>query len=317
MRIVALLVLSILLFTSCGAPPAKIFFLNSYHEGYGSSDDITEGIQETLSDAGVNLDIFYMDTKRQNAPEYLQHIAEQALQRINKVKPDVIIASDDNAVKYVIAPHFKQGDIPVIFCGVNWSCEQYGLPTENVTGMLEVLPLDSALITLKTIYPQARNLTILSEYSTSELNNKEILDPLYRDYGFEPTYALVKTFSEWKQAYTRANREADLIFFVTNGAIQNWDAEEAKALIQETIATPIFTADDFMMDYAVFGFTKVAKEQGIWAAQTALDILAGTSPGDIPVTKNQQARTYLNDTLAKRLDAEIPSELQGKFTPIK
>ena len=316
-KVSMLLTIGIVLVLGCSNQQSLVFYINSYHEGYGSSDDITEGIQETLTEAGVNLEIFYMDTKRQNSPEYLEEITAQALQRINELKPAVIIASDDNAVKYVVAPHFKEGDIPVVFCGVNWSCDQYGLPTANVTGMLEVLPLDTAFITLKAMYPDAQNLTILSEHSQSEQKNKEILDPLYKSYAFEPTYALVGNYSDWKTAYTRANQEADLIFFVTNGAIKNWNEADAMAHIQQTIKTPIFTADDFVMDYAVFGFTKVAKEQGVWASQAALTILAGTSPADIPVTKNQQAETYLNETLAEQLGVKIPNEFRGEFSRIK
>ncbi len=317
MKLITFLFVIFLLILSCSAPPPKVFFLNSYHQGYGSSDDITEGIQEILSAAGVQFDIFYMDSKRQNSSEYLEDIALKARAAIEAAKPDVIIASDDNAVKYVIAPFFKDGPVPVVFCGVNWSCEQYGLPTENVTGMLEVLPIDAALITLKKLYPNASTLTILSENTTSEYNNKRILDPLYKQYGFDPTYRLVDNYSDWKKAFKKANDTSDLIFVVTNGAIRYWNPDDAVPFVAETIKKPVFTADDFMMDYAVFGFTKVAKEQGLWAAEKAIDIINGASPQDIKVTKNQQSRTYLNSTLAKKIKLNIPASLHLEFEQYK
>jgi ABC-type uncharacterized transport system substrate-binding protein len=64
---------------------------------------------------------------------------------------------------------------------------------------------------------------------------------------------------------------------------------------------PVLTCDDFMMPYAVFGLTKVAREQGEWAARTALAILAGKAPQEIAVTQNQQTQAWLNRTLAARI----------------
>jgi len=307
-----LLSISIVFITTCGNHQPRVFYINSYHQGYGSSDAVMSGIKETLHDKAT-LTTFFMDTKRHTDTAFIQDKAQQAMDSIRSFRPDVIIASDDNAVKYVIAPNFKNGPIPVVFCGVNWTCEQYGLPTDHVTGMLEVLPLEKALTELKHIYPEADELAVLSENTTSERKNKSLLDSLYKDFGFEPSYHLVDTFEQWKEAFRSANKNNDLIFFVTNGAIRGWDKEEALSFINETISKPVFTADGFMMPYAVFGFTKVAKEQGVWAAKTALKIAGGTSPGDISVTKNKKAQLFLNKKLAQKIDFD-PAQSSLNFT---
>ena len=49
-----------------------------------------------------------------------------------------MIASDDNAQKYLVVPYLKGTQVPVIFNGVNWDASAYGFPTSNVTGMIEV-----------------------------------------------------------------------------------------------------------------------------------------------------------------------------------
>jgi ABC-type uncharacterized transport system substrate-binding protein len=292
---------------SCGSKVPKIFYINSYHVGFASNDEIMAGIKETLADKNVELEIFIMDTKRNPDENFIQKKAEEALQRIKDFKPDVIIASDDNAVKYAIAPHFKNGPIPVLFCGVNWSCEQYGLPTKNVTGMLEILPVEEIISTLQNYYRRAKTITVLSENTTSERKNKDTLDPLYRKLGLVPSYSLVNTFAEYKTAFVKANTNADLVFFLTNGAIKDWDDEEAKIFIQQNISKPVFTVEDFIMPFAVIGFTKVAWEQGHWAAQKALDILSGTDIRDIPLTQNKQTAKYINMDLLSRIDFQ-PNE---------
>jgi ABC-type uncharacterized transport system substrate-binding protein len=287
--------------------PAKVFYLNSYHVGYGSSDDVMAGIVDMLSGDRVQLTTFFLDTKRH--PELAADKATQALKAIEQVQPDILIASDDDAVKYVVAEHFKEGPIPCVFCGVNWTCDRYGLPTPSVTGMLEVLPVQETIEVLRQYYPNVRRLTVLSENTNSEQKNREALLPVFAALGLSTEYVVVHTYGEWKEQFLKANAQSDIIFLPTNGAIQGWDEADARAFVREQIRVPVFTCDDFMMAYAVFGLTKVAREQGEWAAQMALEILGGKSPAQIPVTRNRQTAAYLNGALARKIGFEPEPEL--------
>lgn len=299
-----LLLLIVFLTGACrqqAAEPKRVFYLNSYHAGYGSSDDVMQGIKKTLDGQPVELEVFFMDTKRKPAEAAIQLKAREALARIGEFNPAVIIPSDDDAVKYVIEPYLKEGPVPGVFCRVNRTAEQYGLPAYNVTGMLEVLPLRASLQILRQYYPDMQKVFVLLENSTSEIKNKDFLDSLYRNEGLTPEYALVSDFGEWKEQFSRANREADVIYLPTNGAIKGWDQAETQAFVAEYIRKPMFTTDDFMMPYAVFGRTKVAVEQGEWAARTALEILKGTSPAAIPITRNHQSKVWVNPELAQAI----------------
>lgn len=286
----------------------RVFYLNSYHTGYPPSDEVQRGIEEALA-VGTQLRIHHLDAKRQPTDDSLKRNAAAALAAIREFKPDLLIASDDDAVKYVVAPHFKAGPLPVVFCGVNWSCEQYGLPTAYATGMLETVPVEEALRVLQRHYPAARKLTVLSEDSTSERSNREQLDPLFRSLDFDPTYVLVSDFGAWKESFARAQSEADLVYLPTNGSIRGWDRAGAEAWVREHLRKPVFTCDDFMMPYAVLGVTKVAREQGEWAAQTALAILSGAKPAAIPVVRNRQSRAYLNPGLARQIGFQPDADL--------
>lgn len=270
-----------------GPPPAaaaqhRVFYLNSYHAGYGSSDDVEAGIRATLAGQPVQLDVFYLDAKRA-APR-----VEEALAAIHAARPSLIIASDDDALRFVIEPHFAGGPIPVVFCGVNWTSSQYKLSREWVTGMHETVP---NLEALKQAAPRARRLATVSEDSTSERSNTRILDPRYRAAGLEPSYYLVKDFAAWKSAFARANETADAVYIPTNGAIAGWNHEEAIEWARLHTRKPVVACDDFMAPYATFALVKVAREQGEWAAQTALDILLrGKRPSEIPLAENTQTR---------------------------
>lgn len=307
-----------LLFTGAAlaAPLPRVFYLNSYHAGYGSSDQVMLGIQEVLT-SKAELKVHFLDSKRRSSTEAIQANAVAALAAIRQFQPQVLIASDDDAVKFVVVPHFKHSPMPVVFCGVNWSCAQYGLPTTNVTGMIEVVPIEAAIRTMARHYPELKKLVVLSEDSTSERSNRELLDPLYRRLELEPSYALVKDFAAWKSAFVRANADADLIYLPTNGAINDWDHDAAIAWVRKHIRKPVITCDDFMMPYGVLGVTKVAREQGDWAAQAALAILGGTSPAAIPLATNTQTRAFLNETLARRIQFNPMPALRAQCQIVK
>ncbi len=116
----------------------KILFINSYHEGYEWSDGVEKGAHNVLDGTGIDLKFVRMDTKRNPDAAFGKKAGEQVKTEIESFKPDVIIAADDNAQKYVIVPYYKGGSLPVVFAAVNWDASAYGYPTSNVTGMLEV-----------------------------------------------------------------------------------------------------------------------------------------------------------------------------------
>ncbi|MBM3853739.1 MAG: TRAP transporter large permease subunit [Verrucomicrobia bacterium] len=295
------------------AAQPRVFYLNSYHAGYAPSDEVQQAITQKLA-GKAQLQTHHLDGKRQPSEAALRQNAAVALTAIRGFKPDLLIVSDDDAVKHVVVPHFRNGPLPVVFCGVNWDCAQYGLPTPHVTGLLEVVPVEEALRTLQRHFPAAKKLVVLSEDSTSERSNRTLLDPLYRRLGFEPAYALVADFAAWKAAFARTQAEADLVYLPTNGAIRGWDRAGAEAWVRNHLRKPVFTCDDFMLPYAVLGVTKVAREQGEWAAATALAILGGAKPADFPVGANRQSRVYLNADHAHRIGFQPDRDLAVRIS---
>ncbi len=297
--ILILTTFSINVMISCQSIRNRVVYVNSYHSGYKPSDEIMRGIRETLTSDKFDLQILFIDSKRQTSLERLSEKIDSARNFILDFKPDVLIVSDDYAVKYLVNPFFNQFDIPIVFCGVNWSAEQYNLSPSHITGMIEVLPLHEAIRFIKGFYPTTEKLAVLSEKSLSELNNTKLLDTLYKNLGMKPEYFLADNFEDWKKMFVMANDQADIIYLPTNGAIKDWDESMAIKFVKENIRKPVFTCDDFMMDYCVFGFTKIPIEQGIFAAETAKNILHGTSPAKIPIKRNKQTETWYNKKLAQ------------------
>ncbi len=295
-------ILSSVIALSCNhADNPRIFYINSYHHGYPPSDEAMRAIREGFPADKYELHIRFMDAKRKPSPEWLSQAADSFSIEIAELKPDAVILSDDDAVKYLREGIAQNPEIPFVFSGVNWSADQYNLPRRNVTGMLEVLPLRQAIQEIKNAYPEIRRIAILSENSLSEQNNTRLLDTLYSNMGLEPEYHLVDDFETWKERFVSLQTTADLIYLPTNGAISGWDNNQAQSWVEANIKKPLFTCDDFMMPFAVFGLTKIPYEQGEWATSAVKRILAGTLPGDIPFTPNSQSKNWLNRRLAEKI----------------
>lgn len=310
-KLILVLLMVVLLMPGCGRENKKdkVLFINSYYPGFHSTDEYLKGIQNAFENNNIELRTFNMDTKRNPQVEFIEAKAREVMEEIQSFNPDLIIASDDNAARYVVQPHLRNGPTPVLFCGVNWTCWQYDLPTPHVRGILEVLPVRDVIEELKKYYPQATKLTVLSELSTTELKNKEILDPLYKELGLTPSYALVNKFEDWKKEFLIANESADLIFTFTHGAIHDWQEDEAAEFVMQHIKKPIFTVEEHMMPYCVLGFSKVAREQGDWIGERALEVLEGKPIDTVEMTKNKLTRNFLNRPLADKIGFNPSKEL--------
>jgi ABC-type uncharacterized transport system substrate-binding protein len=293
------------------AAPRRIFHLDSYHAGYPVSDDTAAGIKSVLAGKPVQLETFYLDTKRKAGEAEVRESVARARAAIDRFKPHVLIASDDAAVKYVVVPFFKEGPLPVVYCGVNWSAQAYGLPNANVTGMVEVYPILEALDLVRKYYPRARKLGVLSEDSLSEQSNKTLLEPKYRALGFEVTSVLVPDFASWKRELARLQDEVDVVYVATQAAVRDWNDAAARAFVRATLRKPALATDEFMMPYAVLGLVKTQVEQGEFAARAALEILGGKKPSEIPEARNRRRKAYLNPVLAAQIGFVPGPEFEG------
>ena len=290
----------------------KIVYVNSYHRGHPPSDEITAGLIENLPADSFEIIPYFMDTKRNSTQDYIEKRASELLDSINELEPDLLVVSDDNALKYLVEPNFQDNDMPVVFCGVNWSAMQYNLSEINITGILELLPVAELLVTMKSYYPSMQKLLVLNENTTTSRKTAQLLDTLFNRIGISATHELVDDFDSWKAVFKEANQSYDIIYLQTNAAIKNWDHAEALRFIDQQIKVPLVTCEDFMMPYSVFGMTQVSREQGTWAAETVKRILQGTPPADIPVSRNRMQTIWLNAALAEKVGFRPDSSLKSR-----
>ncbi len=306
----------------------KVLFVDSYHKGYPWSEGIIDGVLNTLHvtqtadgrlddrRSDVELRIVRMDTKRNTSEDFKLRAGQRVKAVIDSWKPDVVICADDNASKYVIVPYYRDTDTPFIFCGVNWDASAYGFPCDNVTGMVEVSLIPSLLETMQK-YARGPRVGLLGARNKSNMKEAEAYVSKFKLDLAEIVF--VDNFDEWRTAYLDLQTKLDMLIvappsFLMDSAAAAAGEAEARQFVLDNTKIQTGSVEDWIAPYSLVCFAKKASEQGEWAAQTAMKILAGTSPRDIPVVTNHDASVYLNMALAKRLGIRFPIDLVEQAT---
>lgn len=288
----------------------RCLYVSSYHQGYAWSDAVQEGLTSTLS-GHCEYRQFDMDTKRKKSTEDKINAANEAKALIESWKPDVVITSDDNAARYLIQAHYKDSNLPFVFCGVNWTVNEYGFPYKNVTGIIEVAPIQPMLEKARSITGKYNRFLYLGAKTTTEEKNARRFVQAAETMGIDIEVKLVLTADDWLKAFQLTDGY-DFIAMGSNAGIENWDKNTMTEKSQRHATILSVTNHQWMMPYTAYGMTKIPQEHGEWAAEAAIVILQGTSPSDIPIVSNRKWDEWINEAQWQQLGIPIPDEIQFK-----
>ena len=303
------LLLIILFFplTLFSASSKKCIYINSYHDGFVWSDTIAKNLKNELIDS-CEIIQFNMDTKRNKSIDYIQKKALEAKLLIDTEKPDIVITSDDNAAKYLIKPYYKDSHIPFVFNGVNWSAKEYGFPYSNVTGMIEVTPINELFKVAVYITSGKKGIFIGDDTITDKKDLKQFLK-FAKKRNISLDSALLNTFEEWQQKYKEAQTKYDFIVLGHNSAIKNWDDKQAKEFLLQNTKKLVLTTYSWMVPFSTIGLTIRPEEQGTWAGNTAKAILNGYPIENIAITTNHIWNKSINMSLVNVSTVKIPKDI--------
>ncbi|MET0093280.1 MAG: hypothetical protein ABW120_07090, partial [Sedimenticola sp.] len=304
------LILPLVSVSALSATEPRCLYVSSYHQGYAWSDGVEKGVRSVL-EGQCDYRQFDMDTKRNKTPAYKENVGRQVRDLVREWKPDVVITSDDNAAKYVIQAHFKDASLPFVFCGVNWTAKEYGFPYSNVTGIIEVAPLRPMLRQAASLSGKVRGGYYLGADTFTEIKNQNRMAEASEELGIPFDGSLVSSMQEWMDAY-KAAQAYDFVILGSFSGIDDWNKETARQFTLANTKRLSVTNHGWMMPFTLLGYTKVPEEHGEWAAKSALAILDGMSPMDIPIVSNRRWDLWLNTALLESSGLNIPRKLLRK-----
>lgn len=285
-------------------------YISSYHTGYDWSDGIESSLRKVLG-GHCSIIQFDMDTKRNRGESFIRQKAREAKELIENSEPDVVITSDDNAAKFVIQKYFKDSAIPFVFCGVNWTAKEYGFPYKNVTGIIEVTPVED-IFELAVRISKGKRGVFIGDNTLSEHKDFAHFVKYAEKNKIELEKALVSTIDEWKEQYLKAQETRDFIILGHNSAIKGWDEEGVKKFQADKSTKLVLTTYQWMVPFSMIGLVIKPEEQGRWAGEAAVGILQGFPIEKISIIANRRWSSWMNPTLLGHADISLPEEFVEK-----
>jgi hypothetical protein len=284
----------------------KVLIVHSYHPEVSGVIEKNAGIERVLSGSGIGYEYFYMDTKRNRDEAFIQNAALKAKTAIERKRPDVVIVFDDNALKYLIMPYFRDAELPVVFAGIDWDATIYGLPYANTTGMVSVALVPQMLGYLRNFADGERIAWLGYNTLTAEKEAAAYLNILKIDMSVHRA----TNPDEWQQKFLELQTESDmLILSETVTAMPDWNNANVARFVTENIRIPTGCVNSAAMAFSILGLVKDLSEQGEWVADKALEIVDGKLPSDIPLTNNKVGQIMINLDLAEQLDIVFDASL--------
>jgi ABC-type uncharacterized transport system substrate-binding protein len=191
----------------------RILHIMSYHSPWEWTDEQLRGFKGPLKDLDVEYQVFQMDTKRKSSPEWKEKVAQEGRQLIDTWKPDLLYTNDDLA-QDLIARHYVNTDLPIVFSGVNADPKVYGFAgSKNVAGVREEEHFVQTVQLLKELVPGVRRVAvILDNDPTWEGVVRRMKEQSAQLPGVEfVSWDVISTFEEYKRKVADYHGRVDAI----------------------------------------------------------------------------------------------------------
>ena len=316
-KLLMFMMASTILFATSSMAASPVISVNQFVE-HPALDAVLKGLQDYLSENGVNAEF-----KVHNAQANMGTATQIGQQMIGE-KSDLLVAiATPSAQATVQALSKAPADLkrPVLFTAVTdpvaaGLVEAIDKPSEFVTGVSDLLPVEKHLEMITTYKPDIKKLAIL--YNAGEANSKAIVasvKELSSKFGFTVVEATApKTADVYAAAKSLVGR-CDAVFIPTDNTIVA--ALESVIKVGTQNKMPIFAADVASVErgaVAAMGFDYY--KHGYQTGAMAKKILDGATPESLPVEFQQELQLQINLKAAEAMGAPAPEQLVKQATKI-
>lgn len=300
----------------------SILVIESYHAEHEWDRSYIAGLQESLG-RGYQLHSFQMDTKRLPPHTHAMR-AEAAWDTYKKMRPDLVVLGDDNALR-LLGPRFAHTATPVVYLGINRNPRDYGVVNaDNITGVLERPLLKRSVLLLNEIIDVKRVLVLFDTSTTSKAVKSEYFynQTSMKIRNVEVDVVCLSSFEQWQKIVSNAKQKGydalvvGLYHTLVDSLGQYVDADRVVKWTSANTSIPPFGFWDFSVGKhkTIGGYVLYGKEQGLLAGQLARKILEGQLAAPLPpqtglsgqflFSRSQLEKWHITHSLTQRVDAE-------------
>jgi len=268
-------------------------------------NQIYEGVLDYLEEKNVDFEF-----EHQSA----QGAFQNAIAIANKFKNDVdIIVAIATPSAQAAATEIK--DKPVVFSAVTDPISaglipKFGKNPGNVVGISDMLPVETHVNLMRSLFPNAINLAIL--YNPGEANSVFLAEQT-KKFGSQVGFNVIEiTGTNANELVTSLNANANRIdvgYLYTDNLVAS--SAEILGQVFEKLNIPVVAGDiDIARNTSVLGFGFDYYQVGIETGKIVYDLINGKKPSEIDsrVLSADSLIFYINLDRAKNLNVTIPQQ---------
>ena len=291
----------------------NVLIINSYHEGFTWTRELTKGIIETLNDSGNNISIQveYMDWKNNPTKENLEYLYDYYEFKYQNKSLDIIITTDDIALEFALE-HRKEifHNAPIVFAGVNQSgMEDIVCGYTKITGVIEVIDPNPTLELALTINPELKNVYLIFDNSESGLSTGNIainhIKSRYKELNIIPCNHM--TYEELINTVQGLEEDSMVLITTYYSDVNNqrFEMDFVNRDVSENSRVPTYQIYDFGLNNGILGGVMISgRLQGELAGGLALQILQGAEIDNIPIITKLITRTVIDYEQLERFEID-------------
>lgn len=272
----------------------NVLVLHSYNEGFSWTNSISKGVNSTLNESSNNLNIIfdYMDLKEKSDSDYIHSFYKLQKSKYPHIKFDVIIASDNGAMEYLL----KYGEelfpkVPIVFCGINDIKDNSTINNELHKIILEDIEIEEMIENIGRILPEVNTINICgsdSDFGKNSFEDTIKICEKFNEYNFN-FYKNI-TIENLKLKIEGSKKNTAFIFHTNPFLDKDGHYRYINNIKDDTFKNspvPLFSFWDFDLGYGTLG-GKITSGlyQGEEAAKIAIKILNGSPLESIPTISN-------------------------------
>lgn len=270
----------------------NVLLLQSYHRGHEWSDNQGNAIIETLVKSDMKLvpSIETMDWKRYPSEENLQQLYSRFKYKYSNKKIDLIITTDDAALKFALDHRAELfSNAPIVFGGVLRQDANLLLQgQENVTGAYEGMDPEGTIREAKKLIHGLKKIYIIHDLSESGISTGDLIKDAVKNVDDELMLVDLSNYSIEQIQVATQKLEKDSIIVLSS---YNFDINQVflpipdfAYIISQKSAVPVFTIDEPTFGTGSIGGSLTSGMiHGKTVAEIGLRILNGEKADDIAI----------------------------------
>lgn len=271
----------------------RVLIIHSYRPYYTWTQNIDQGIMETIADYSPDVDIKveYMDSLKSVDRVHFRLLFNLYKYKYKQDQFDCIICSDNYALNFLL--EYRKLlflDTPIVFCGINQFQNSIVEGYSGITGVTEDVDVEDTLKCIFSIHKKIRKIILWSIVHENSEKNRKLAISIIQAY--DPSIDIIH-FRDLAPSqilpYIKGLSKNDIVILLSVLRDENNQiipVEQTARMISKSTQAPVYSFFDFFLGNGIVGGKLTSGyEQGKNAAAMVIKILEGTNPEDIPIYK--------------------------------